>query len=69
MRLNPHRLGEKGGSNNPQFGVNNIRVHVHYCTVYASPVRKWHVCTVLDRKQSPYLSTSYMEKTRSILGV
>ncbi len=30
MRLNPHGVGEKGGSNNPQFGVNNIRVHVKY---------------------------------------
>jgi hypothetical protein len=28
MRWNPHGVGEKGGSNNPQFGVNNI--HVQY---------------------------------------
>ncbi len=30
MRRNPHRIGEKGGSSNPQFGVNKIRVHVQY---------------------------------------
>ncbi len=35
MRWNPHGVGEKGGFNSPQFGVNNIHVRTVYMQAYS----------------------------------